>query len=67
MGFAEDIAAFISALGKASRASDNTIKGYRRDLEDFGRFLTGRGRSVLDAGDAIVTARITADHVHDYY
>ncbi|HEX4209563.1 MAG TPA: tyrosine-type recombinase/integrase, partial [Candidatus Binataceae bacterium] len=66
MGFVEEIAAFMSALGKASRASENTLKGYRRDLEDFVRFLTIRGRSVNGHGGTIITARISADHVRDY-
>ena len=67
MGFAEEIAAFISAIGKASRAAENTLKGYRRDLEDFVRFLSERGRSTIDSkSGAMVTERITADHVRDY-
>jgi integrase/recombinase XerC len=66
MGFSEDIGIFVAALGKASRASDHTVKGYRRDLDDFGRFLTERSRSTLGKNGAIVTARITADHVRDY-
>jgi integrase/recombinase XerC len=66
MGFSEDIAAFIAALGKASRASGNTVKGYHRDLDDFARFLAERGRSTLGKSGAIITGRITADHVRDY-
>jgi integrase/recombinase XerC len=66
MGFTQDITAFISALAKASRASENTVKSYRRDLDDFGRFLIERGKSTADKSGAIVTARITADHVRDY-
>lgn len=66
MGFTEDLAAFISALGKASGASSNTVKSYQRDLEDFARFLGVRGKSTLSEGSTIITARITADHVRDY-
>lgn len=66
MGFVEEIPAFISALGKASRAAENTLKAYRRDLDDFVRFLTERGRSVLDDSGALITPRISADHVRDY-
>jgi integrase/recombinase XerC len=67
MGFAEEIPTFISAIGKASRAAENTLKGYRRDLEDFARFLSERGRSTIDGkSGAIITGRITADHVRDY-
>ena len=66
MGFDDEIPAFISALGKVSRASENTLKGYHRDLEDFARFLTERGRSVMEDSGAIITSRISADHVRDY-
>ena len=66
MGFLEELPAFISALGKASRAAENTLKGYRRDLEDFARFLIERSPSVLDDSGAIITKRISADHVRNY-
>jgi integrase/recombinase XerC len=66
MGFVGELPAFISALGKASRAAENTLKGYRRDLEDFARFLTERSPSVLDDSGAILTERISADHVRNY-
>jgi integrase/recombinase XerC len=66
MGFVEELPAFISALGKASRAAENTLKGYRRDLEDFVRFLTERSPSLLDDGGAIITEQISADHVRNY-
>jgi integrase/recombinase XerC len=66
MGLIEDIGAFVSALGKASRASDNTVKGYQRDLEDFARFLAERGQSTVGKNGTIITARITTDHVRDY-
>jgi integrase/recombinase XerC len=66
MGFVDELPAFISALGKASRAAENTLKGYRRDLEDFARFLTEGSQSVLDDNGAIISARISADHVRNY-
>jgi integrase/recombinase XerC len=66
MGFSEDMGAFVSALAKASRASENTVKGYRRDLEDFARFLAERGQSTSGKNGTIITARISADHVRDY-
>jgi integrase/recombinase XerC len=66
MGFVEELPAFISALGKASRAAENTLKGYRRDLEDFARFLTERSPSVIDDNGALITERISADHVRNY-
>jgi integrase/recombinase XerC len=66
MGFVDEIPAFISALGKASRAAENTLKGYGRDLGDFARFLTEHSQSVTDDSGAIITSRITIDHVRDY-
>jgi integrase/recombinase XerC len=66
MGFSEDIRAFVATLSKASRASDNTVKGYRRDLDDFVRFLAERGKSTIGRDGAIITGRITDDHVRDY-
>jgi len=67
MGLIKEIAAFSLALGKASRASANTVKGYHRDLNDFARFLSERGRSTFDDDRrSISVERITIDHVRDY-
>ena len=62
-----EIENFAGALGKASRAADNTVKGYRRDLEDMRRFLLER-RLALKAGaeDEIDTDAIDADHIRGY-
>jgi integrase/recombinase XerC len=63
----EEIEAFAAALGKASRAAANTVKGYRRDLADFNRYLIERAPSTLDKTSASVApAKITADHVRGY-
>ncbi|MGA2412212.1 MAG: tyrosine recombinase XerC [Candidatus Binataceae bacterium] len=67
MALSDEIAAFILALGRASRASQNTVKAYQRDLNDFVLFLGERGRSTFDdASRTIITGRITVDHVRDY-
>lgn len=62
-----EIENFAGALGKASRAADNTVKGYRRDLEDIRRFLLER-RLALKAGceDEIDAGAIDADHIRGY-
>ena len=40
------IEAFLEMLAAERGASDNTLDGYRRDLEDFADFARGRGRTV---------------------
>jgi integrase/recombinase XerC len=61
-----EIEAFAAALGKASRASANTVDGYRRDLIAFRNFLLERP-GAKGAGDGnIDTATITADHIRAY-
>jgi integrase/recombinase XerC len=63
----EEIEAFASALGKASRAAANTVKGYRHDLADFNRYLMQRAPSTLDEKrEQAVAEKITADHVRGY-
>ena len=62
----EEIEAFASAIAGASRASRNTVTGYRRDLIDFQGYLMG-GRTTLAAdGKGVDTVAITADHVRKY-
>jgi integrase/recombinase XerC len=76
-----EVAAFVSALKKASRAADNTVDSYRRDLLSFHRFLIERRRALefakghTSASDApddgelqddIDIATINADHIRDY-
>jgi integrase/recombinase XerC len=63
----EEIEAFAAALGKASRAAANTVKGYRHDLEDFNRYLIERAPSALDGKrEQVVPEKVTADHVRGY-
>ncbi|HEY6419965.1 MAG TPA: tyrosine recombinase XerC [Candidatus Binataceae bacterium] len=44
-----EVAAFVSALKKASRAADNTVDSYRRDLLSFSRFLVERRAALAPA------------------
>jgi integrase/recombinase XerC len=61
-----EIEAFAAALGKASRAADNTVSNYRRDLCDFRLFLLAR-RAALDAsGEEVDHQAITTDHIRGY-
>jgi integrase/recombinase XerC len=61
-----EIEAFAAALGKASRASANTVEGYRRDLIAFRNFLLERP-GAKGAGDGqIDSATINADHIRAY-
>jgi integrase/recombinase XerC len=62
-----EIEAFAQALGKASRAAANTVKGYRHDLADFNRHLMERAPSALDEKrERVLPERITVEHVRGY-
>jgi integrase/recombinase XerC len=61
-----EIESFAAALGKASRAADNTVTNYRRDLRDFRRFLLDRGAALDARGDQVETGAITTDHIRGY-
>jgi integrase/recombinase XerC len=62
-----EIEAFAQALGKASRAAANTVKGYRHDLVDFNRHLMERAPSALDEKrERVMPERITVEHVRGY-
>ena len=61
-----EIESFAAALGKASRAADNTVTNYRRDLCDFRRFLLERGAALDAGGEEVDAGAITADHVRGY-
>lgn len=48
------IATFLEALSAERGASENTLEAYRRDLEDFGQFVSERNRTIATAeGDDI--------------
>jgi integrase/recombinase XerC len=61
-----EIESFAAALGKASRAADNTVSNYRRDLCDFRRFLLERGTAPASGGEEIDLDAITTDHIRSY-
>jgi integrase/recombinase XerC len=61
-----EVNAFAAALKKASRAAENTVTNYRRDLLAFRSFLLGRAAMVGKRVDEIDVASITADHVRSY-
>ena len=62
------VEAFGAALKKASRAAENTVVSYRRDLLAFRSFLLERaatlGRHTEE--DEIDLAQVTADHIRSY-
>jgi integrase/recombinase XerD len=51
------IEAFLEMMNAERGAAPNTLSSYLRDLDDYGRFLAGRGASFVDA---------EADHVRVY-
>jgi integrase/recombinase XerC len=62
----QEVEAFAAALKKASRAADNTVINYRRDLLGFRSFLLERAAILGKRVDEIDVASITADHVRSY-
>ena len=60
-----EVEAFVAALGRAGRASRNTVASYRRDLADFRRFLLDRGWAVED-GERVNPDAVTDEHVRGY-
>jgi integrase/recombinase XerC len=62
----EEIEAFALQLQGATRAAQNTVLSYRRDLKDFHGYLTS-GRTACDSASGRVDPNlITADHVRNY-
>ena len=62
-----EVEAFAAALKKASRAADNTVTSYRRDLLAFRSFMLERAAIARQAQPmkSNVTG-ITADHIRGY-
>jgi len=60
------VEAFGAALKKASRAAENTVVSYRRDLLAFRSFLLERAAIVGRQADEIDLEQITADHIRSY-
>jgi integrase/recombinase XerC len=61
-----EVEAFAAALRKASRAADNTVTNYRRDLLGFRSFMLERAAILGKRADEIDVASITADHIRSY-
>ncbi len=61
-----EVEAFAVALSKASRAADNTVRSYRRDLLDFRRFLLERGAALGQNDQTVSVEKIDADHIRTY-
>jgi len=61
-----EVEAFGAALKKASRAAENTVVNYRRDLLAFRTFLIERAAIVGRRVDEIDLAQVTADHIRSY-
>ncbi len=62
----KEIAAFIVALSKVLRASENTVKSYRRDLQSFREFLMERGMALQPDRSDVCIESIEADHIRAY-
>ncbi len=61
-----EVEAFAAALKKVSRAADNTVTSYRRDLLALRSFLLERAAMVGRRVDEIEVTGITADHIRSY-
>jgi integrase/recombinase XerC len=61
-----EVEAFGAALKKASRAAENTVVSYRRDLLAFRTFLLERAAMMGRRVDEIDLAQVTADHIRSY-
>ena len=61
-----EVEAFAAALKKASRAADNTVVNYRRDLLAFRSFLLERAATLGRRVDEIDLAQVTTDHIRSY-
>ncbi|MGO9057034.1 MAG: tyrosine recombinase XerC [Candidatus Binataceae bacterium] len=62
----KEIGAFIVGLSKVLRASENTVKSYRRDLHSFREFLIERGVALEPGSSEVSVAAIEADHIRAY-
>ena len=61
-----EVEAFAAALKKASRAADNTVTSYRRDLLALRSFMLERAAMAGRRVEEIDVASITADHIRSY-
>ena len=53
---AHHVEAFLEMMSAERGAAANTLLSYRRDLDDYGSYLTGRGSSFEDASNAVLRA-----------
>src|ERR1039458_10901351 len=60
------VEAFAAALKKASRAAENTVTSYRRDLLAFRSFMLERAAMAGRGVEEIDVTSITADHIRNY-
>jgi integrase/recombinase XerC len=60
------IEAFANALRNASRAADNTVTNYRRDLLALRTFMLERSAMIGRPMDEIEVTSISADHIRSY-
>jgi integrase/recombinase XerD len=61
-GIDASVDAFIDALWLEEGLSRNTLTAYRRDLELYARWLQGRGRTLLETGEADLNAYFADRH-----
>jgi integrase/recombinase XerC len=61
-----EVEAFAAALKKVTRAADNTVESYRRDLLLFRQFLLDRAAALGRKVTEIDAATISADHIRAY-
>ena len=61
-----EVEAFAAALRKASRAADNTVTNYRRDLLAFRSFMLERAAALRKPVDEIDVTSISAEDVRSY-
>jgi integrase/recombinase XerD len=54
------VAQFLAMMAAERGAAENTLEAYRRDLDDFLRFLAGRGRTLQETSPADISADLRA-------
>ncbi len=62
----KEIEAFIASLSKVLRASENTVKSYKRDLLSFRAFMMERKAVSNPDGAEVCVEAIEPDHIRSY-
>ncbi len=57
---ADDVASFLEMMAAERGAAENTLEGYRRDLEDYAGFLSGRGIAIRKADADVIRAYLAS-------